>query len=126
MEQSPDGEISSLRAYVGAVTRKIALHKYRDRSKGAAVALDELYGELCTGISAEDEAVSRETANVINALLRSLPQKQRVIFVARYYSGLEASDIAARVGVSVSAVHKSLAKTRKQLKKQLERNGIEL
>lgn len=126
----PEKDIVSLRAFAGAVTRNLAHNKYRCAAKRggteAVAAIDELYCAVASGASAEEEYFSCCCAEAISDFLRVLPAVKRHEFIARYYDLRPAAEIAAELGKSVSAVHKSLEKTRRQLKEYLERKEIRI
>ncbi|MBO4277581.1 MAG: sigma-70 family RNA polymerase sigma factor [Clostridia bacterium] len=127
----PEDEAYSLTAYSTGVLRRLALARLRDlrrlrRDPSLCVPLDELVTEPSTGVSAEDEYLASELASSIRDFLRGVSAEKRFIFVARYYECCSAADIAATLGVSVSSVHKTLARLRKELKAHLERNGYNI
>lgn len=116
-------------ALLATVTRRTAIDRYRKNNRASSVkpenvlCIDELYDELHVP-GAEQEYLGSETGRVISAFLRGIDRKRRLVFLMRYYESCAPSEIALRMGITVSAVNKSLAKTRKQLKAYLERNGI--
>ena len=82
---------AALMAYLGKITRNLAISLYRGRNaekRGGgtlAVALDELGDCVSGGENVEHEVESRETAQQISRFLRSLPQTQCDLFVRRYW-----------------------------------------
>ena len=62
----------------------------------------------------------------INSFLHTLSEQDRYSFIAHYYFAEPVQTIALNLGVSKSAVYKSLEKIRRQLKTQLEEEGIVL
>lgn len=124
------GGIKSLPALLAKATRNKAYDRLRtDNAKkrpqpDASVAAEELYEELHTADSAEDEYIASRTAEVINTFLRAQTPERRYMFTARYYEGRAAEQIADDLGLSVSSVHKTLRSLRAKLKKHLERNDI--
>ena len=119
----------NLIAFLTRLTRRTAIDRYRRNTRKSAVTeagtlpIDELYEELHTP-GAEDEYFSGETEKAIEAFLRGIAKSRRRVFLMRYYSSMTTAEIASQTGVTVSAVVKSLAKTKKQLKAYFERNGI--
>ncbi len=130
-EQIPPKRPKSLRAFLGAVTRNAALSMYRTyhaekRGGGVpAVALSEL--EECIGSRSAEEALERaRLVELLNRFLAELPRQTRIIFVKRYWYLAPIRSIAEDVGVSDGSVKMTLHRTRKQLKKYLEKEGIDV
>ena len=119
----------NLGLYVGRVTRNAALHRldWENAAKrsGIRVQLDELSDCLPDRLSGVDtEMVTlRQT---INEFLRSLPKEKRVIFIRRYWYGDSAEEIAQRCGCRPVRINGILYRLRKELRKVLEKEGIEL
>ena len=124
----PEGEVC-LPAYLSGVTRRAAIDRYRHETRKSAVPseitlpVDELYEELHSP-GADEEFFERETAEAISGFLRALDIKRRRVLLMRYYSSMRMAEIAEKTGVTVSAVEKSLNKTKKQLKAYLLKRGI--
>ncbi len=125
----PDyGEIN-LPALLAVSARRAALNRFNSdlRRQGAAerrtLPLDELYEELHTP-GAEEEYISAEFGGVLSEFLRGLDKRRRRIFLARYYESRSHAEIAEQLGISASAVNKSLIKTKKELAAFLKKRGI--
>ena len=67
---------------------------------------------------------NRELLRCIEAFLSSLPKRERVIFLGRYFYALTAEEIAARLGMKTAAVKSSLYRTRKHLLQKLKEEGM--
>ena len=123
----PPERPNSLRAFVGRITRNLALNRYehkraQKRYAGIEAALDEIE-EL---ISAPEESIVDTMAlrDSINEFLGTLTRKSRIIFVKRYWYLASIKEIADEVGASESSVKVSLHRTRCELKEFLEKKGI--
>ena len=122
--QRPD----SLAAFLGAITRNLALDRYR--SAGAekrgggqtALALEELEGCLPAGGGRLEDELALTDA--LNRFLAALPPQVRVIFLRRYWFLDSYLEIARRVGISEKAVSVRLVRIRQKLKIWLEENGV--
>lgn len=69
----------------------------------------------------EDRAISDEDIlPLLNAFLRTLPQRERGVFIRRYHYLQQTSQISAGLGLSESNVRTILTRTRKRLKKYFE------
>ena len=76
--------------------------------------------------SARNEADAGETAEAIDAFLRKQTAVKRKIFIRRYWFADSIADIAKRNGMSESKVTSILFRLRRELKKYLESEGIEI
>ena len=118
-----------LGAFLGAITRKLALRRLRDRcaeKRGggeAALALEELQECLGTESDAERKLEQKELAAVIDAFLDGLNAQERRVFVCRYWYLDSVADIASRFGFSQSKVKSMLFRTRGKLRERLQKEG---
>lgn len=126
--QRPD----SLSAFLGRITRNLALDRYKHdhrKKRGGgqtAMALDEL-DECVPSASDTARAVNdQELVDVLNAFLAGLAPKKRQIFVRRYWYLSPISEIARDFAVSESSAKVTLLRTRRELKRFLEKAGIVL
>ncbi|MBO5286568.1 MAG: sigma-70 family RNA polymerase sigma factor [Clostridia bacterium] len=124
--QRPD----KLSAFLGRITRNLALDRYdarhaQKRSNGIDLAFDEL--EECLpdhkGEHFTDELALKKA---INDFLHSLPQPKRVIFMQRYWYMCAVKDIAKNLKMSENNVKITLMRLREKLKKYLEKEGIDV
>lgn len=123
----PPEKPERLRVFLGRITRNLAIDKYRKRraeKNGGgqiAVCLDEL-GE-CIGEDSpiEDRVALRE---LINSFLIALTDKNRDVFLLRYWYMMPIQKIAERHGISEGAVKMILQRVRNKLKEHLEREGV--
>ena len=69
---------------------------------------------------------SRELSAVIDRYVRSLPSRQKYIFMSRYYVNRSVKEIAEKLDVSVSTVNKELSLIRSGLKEKITKEGYML
>lgn len=111
-----------LSAFLGRITRNLAIDRYRKNKGGeTAVCLDELAEIVGNEETPEDKAISKDS---INRFLAGLKQNQRRIFMLRYWHILPVSEIALRCNQTEGAVKMSLKRTRDALKKFLEEEKL--
>lgn len=120
----------SLRAFLGKITRNLALKKYemytaQKRGKGEIqIALDEMADCVPDPTSLEEEVDGRLLAQQLNRFLSQLPAQTRAIFLRRYWELATVKEIARAYGISESSVKMSLLRTRGKLKGFLEQKGV--
>lgn len=128
-ETMPPQKPNALSAYLGRITRNLALNRlsYKAREKraeGYVAVLDEV-GEMLPDTSTmpegADDVALREA---INSFLRSLDANTRIIFVRRYWYNSAIAEIAADYSIPVGTVKSTLSRTRKRFRDHLEKEGI--
>ena len=125
----PPTRPNSLRAFLGKITRNIALNllekkKAQKRGNGeVALILSEL--SECTGSldSFTDELALSE---IINKFLAALPEQSRKFFVGRYFYARSIREIARMYKVSENKVTVSLFRTREKLRTSLTKEEIDI
>ena len=119
-------------AFIGRITRNIALHRWQKnhaakRGGGdTAVLLSELEDCLSAPGSPEDTLETRAIGSSISRFLDELPREQRIIFVRRYWYTDQIEEIAEKMGLSVSKVTSVLFRLRKKLRAHFEKEGISI
>ncbi len=118
-----------LSAFLGKITRNLALSRYRQltadkRGGGETVlALDEL-SECLPDTQGGDASDELALSEAINRFLRRLPERAMIIFLRRYFYFLSVGEIADGLSVSESLVKVTLSRTRAKFKAFLEKEGI--
>ncbi len=113
----PPEEPASLFAYLMKITRHIALDRFdyntaACRNSEYALVLDEL-SEILPDESATVE--EGETMKQINAFLAGEKERNRILFVRRYFYNDSLPALARRMHMSEVAVRQTLFRTRKKL-----------
>ena len=115
-------------AYLAKICRHFALDKLDWKSaakrKAEVVSLtDEM--ALCIPDAQRDrELEGRELGRILDAFLRTLTPENRMVFMRRYWYVDTIAEIAARFGISESAVQMRLNRTRAKLSAYLDKEGI--
>lgn len=129
-ETVPPNRPEYIPAYLGRITRNIALDIVRSNTRqkrgGSEVELilDELAEVIPSGISIEETAEQHEILEAVNDFLRLLPKRKRKVFVLRYWHCQGVSDIARFVGMSDANVYNVLKRERKKLMDYLKKRGF--
>ena len=116
-----------LSAFLGRITRNLALDRY-DREKAqkryaATAALDEL-AECLPAPDGGGESDKIALSDAINSFLDSLPAKTRIMFLRRYWYMLSVKEIADGMKMTESNVKITLMRTREKFRNYLESKGI--
>ena len=122
----PPTDPDNLMAYGAKTVRNVSLSRLEHENaakRGGGVLFTEL--DECTpdGCDPVEEA---ELSEAIDRFLRGLEREKRVIFVLRYFYGEGTDAIAERLKCGVGRIKTVLHRTRKELKKYLETEGISL
>lgn len=126
----PPTKPMSLSAYLGKISRRLALNRWRSgqrKKRGGgetALALEELEDCIPWGRSAQAELEGKELAESVNRFVRDLPQTQRRLFVLRYWHLYPIREIAEQYDFSESKVKSTLSRTRKRLQNHLKKEGL--
>lgn len=127
----PPSKPACLRAYLGRITRNLALSRFRfyrtkKRYAGMETLLSELEECLPGPDSVERALDRRELARVLRDWTDSLEPEERQLFVRRYWHGVPVNCLAREAGVTQNAMAQRLLRLRRSLKARLEQEGVEL
>ena len=123
---------SEISAWLGRITRNLAISRYRKahaekRGGGEmAIALEELQTCIPGQSNVEEITESREIVVVLDRFLEGLPEKERNIFLRRYWHVNSVKEIAAAYGAGQGQIAAQLFRTRNKLRAALEKEGIVL
>lgn len=126
----PPARPENLATYLGRITRNLAINRARQRltqKRGlgqAELALSELSECLPSGASTESYTDESELRDAINRFLDGLRTEHRRVFIRRYWYFKPINEIAKEYRMSESRVKSMLFRTRRDLKKYLEKEGI--
>ena len=127
----PPEQPASLKGFFGKITRNLALDKYkfnRRQKRGSGeteLAWEELKTEDISN-PVEKELLLKELGEKISLFLNKISERDRNIFIARYYFVYPVSEISERFGLNEKYVSNILSRTRKRLLKFLAERGYEI
>ncbi len=129
-ERIPPARPSLLQRFLSKITRNISVNRYKRKHaqkrvpSELTVSLEEL-AECIEGIviDSEDEAVTK-VSEVINSYLLLLSERDRFIFVCRYYYADPVVNIAKMLNISDKTVYRELSNMRTGLRQALAKEGI--
>lgn len=125
----PPHRPSSLALFLGKITRRISIDRWRRRNaqkRGGgelALVLDELYQCVPDETNVEEEFEKQYLSQLINEFVKKLPEKERKVFLCRYWYMDPIKSISRRFGYSESKVKSMLMRTREKLKEALRKEG---
>ena len=115
-------------AYLAKICRNFALKKldWKQAAKRNAevVSLTQEMETCIPDTSRDAEVEARELGRILDAFLRTLSEENLLVFMRRYWYVDTIAEIAARYGISESAVNMRLNRTRAKLSKYLQKEGI--
>lgn len=116
----------SLRAFLGHITRNLAFDRYRKRTSGKrggelTVALDELGECVAQTDSVEREIELRALGEAVDRFLEGLSERDRNIFLCRYYYTCSTAEIAQKFGMKENYLRNLLSRLRGRLRDHLEK-----
>lgn len=122
--QRPD----CLSAFFAKITRNLAFDRYKalhNKKRGEiTLILDELSECIPSSENTEQTIILSELAQKLNQFLHGLPERERHIFLSRYWYSESIQKISKQFSLSVSNVKTILFRTRQKLKTFLEREKL--
>ena len=128
--QMPDKRPSILSAFLGKITRNIAISVYRKRTSKkhgrgeTALALEELADCVPSGIDLESDFENAELEELIRNFALSLNDTEQKVFVSRYWYLASIKEISKCLNCSESKTKSILFRVRKKLRARLEEEYI--
>lgn len=126
----PEQRPSVLATYLGKIVRQISIDKYRKRKSikryvsEYAYSFEELDDIFSDGNTPEQILDEKELDDAINRFVRGLPEKERNLFIGRYYFFDSLKQVAGYNGMSEAKAKSILFRTRKKLKEYLRKEGF--
>lgn len=125
----PPNKPASLKAYIGRITRNIAIDLWkknhtRKRNAGIEILFSELEDVISSTSQTENEYELAELTSVINNWLSTLSRQEQSLFVLRYWQGESVKNISEQWNTSPSKLSGKLFRLRQSLKSTLEKEGI--
>lgn len=118
----PPARPSHLRAYIAKAARNTAIDYIKrnsaERRSGITTLLDEI-AEVVPDVTDSDGFLK----DTLNRFLRSLGSEEQRIFLRRYWYGDSIEELAGELGCSQTRIANILHRTRKKLRKHLEKEG---
>ena len=125
----PEARPVLLAPFLGKITRNLAFDRWRasHTEKRGGGELPLVLDELAECVSPGDTLQAVEAAELeeaVNRFLRALPERERNVFLRRYWFTEPAADIARRYGMKEATVRTSLFRSRAKLRNFLEKEDL--
>ena len=101
-----------------------AAHTMKRNAANIAGSIDELAEIIPDRGDVVDEVERREMLDAVNAFLKELPQRQRDLFVRRYWYATDIAALSKMLHMTESHVTMTLSRLRKRLQKHLRKEGL--
>ena len=115
--------------FLAKITRNFALNRLRSETREKRgggeyeTALEELEYALHTDSDPQKELMAAELAKAVNRFVKGLPERERNIFIRRYFYLETPKQIADRYSIGTNNVSVILNRTRNKLKEMLQKEG---
>jgi RNA polymerase sigma-70 factor (ECF subfamily) len=125
----PPTKPGNFRMYLAKIIRNLSFNKYnanvaKKRGGGEmTLVLEELAESIADNTDVEKAYEAKELGVCIRKYVGTLPKRERNIFVRRYFFVDSAKEIAERYGLTENNIMVILSRTRKDLKKYLQKEG---
>ena len=117
-------------AYLAKICRNFAFKKLdwknAQKRKAEIVALTQEMESCIPDTARENELDARELGRLLDAFLRTQTPDNQMVFLRRFWYADTIGEIAARYGISESAVHMRLNRTKNRLSAYLAKEGIQV
>lgn len=125
----PPERPKNLCAYISKIVKNIALKCSRannawKRCANYKSAGDDLLDLIPSASSVAEEYDAKRTGQIINEFLADQSQRDRDIFVLRYWYRDSVPEISRSTGFSESLIKSLLSRMKKKLRAELEKEGI--
>ena len=118
----PPARPTHLRAYIAKAARNTAIDYIKKNTAERRSGITELLDEIAEVVpdTSESDGFLKDT---LNHFVRSLGSEEQRIFLRRYWYGASIEELADELGCSQTRIANILHRTRKKLRKHLEKEG---
>ena len=123
----PPQRPTDFKAFLARITRNLAIDRLRAKNtkkrSAVIVAFAELENELYENGDFSDGITLDALQKSLDHFLRLIPERDRNVFIRRYWFGEDIAVIAKKYGLREDHVFKILSRVRQRLKKHLTKEG---
>lgn len=117
-------------AFITQIMRRIAINRYKEKASKKripselTISMEDVNGTLHGDDSVAVKYEMAEVGKIINNYVRELSDRQRYIFIDRFYLAESVETIATDLSISVPTVYRETDKIKHSLKLYLEWNDV--
>lgn len=117
-------------AFITKIMRRIALDRYKEKTAKRripseyTISMEDIKDTLHSNETVDSEYAAEELGKIISDYVRSLSDRQRYIFIDRFYLVEPVETIASDLAISVPTVYREIDKIKQGLKTYLESNEV--
>ncbi len=117
-------------AFITQIMRRIAINKYKEKTSKKRIpseltsSIEEYESVLASNDTVDGDFSAEEVGRIINDYINTLPERQRYIFIARFYMAESVETIADDLDIAKATVYRELEKIKQGLKLHLEKNEV--
>lgn len=125
----PPTRPDSLKAFACKLARNIGLKKIeREQAAKRKAEISDCFEEIKDLVAGnagipEENLEAKELSSLISAFLRKLSTEKRVMFVKRYWMYESVEQISEEMNISYNKVSTTLFRVRKELQKEIKKQG---
>lgn len=117
-------------AFITRIMRRIAINKYKEKTSKKRIpseltsSIEDCESTLASNDTVDSDLSAEEVGRIINDYVNELPERQRYIFIARFYMAESVESIADDLNIAMATVYRELDKIKQGLKLHLEKNEV--
>ena len=115
--------VSNVEAYLYTIARNKTISYLRKLAHTEKIDPEAIDAFLCTETTPEDELISKEVAERLNAAVNSLPAKCKTAFQLVREDKMKYKDVARILNISVKTVETHIATAVRKLRESLSSEG---
>ena len=117
-------------AFITKIMRNIALDRYKEKTTKKRIpsqytlSIEDVKETLHSDETVDGEYAAEELGKIISDYVRTLSERQRYIFIDRFYLAESVETIAADLSISMPTVYREIERIKLGLKHHLEKNEV--
>ncbi len=120
-----DEKKASFRTWIYVITNNRLKNYYRDKKQLTSIDDEENPIDIASKECVEQAAIVEEDKRYVLEAINSLPEREKIIVVGKYFENKSSSEIAASLGIAEGNVRVILNRTLKKLQSYLSKQGYE-
>ena len=128
----PSARPTTFLAFIVKIMRRTAIDRFREKTRDKRIPaqlttpIQELEHAISNGVSVEEIYEAKEIGKMVNDYVESLSERQKYIFIDRYYMAESVEKIASDLSIPLKTVYWEIGRIRQGLKEYLKKNGVQV